>query len=146
MRRFLAFLAIPAVGVIAAGLIPAGSGANVAANATFDGVVNGSTAAATVFVTCPVGAVAGVVAPGQTWGVIAGTHGQMGDFGGSITAQFPLQPLGASTFSNLGETATIPALNVLPCSGIGTVVFIPNDFGANKKTTEVGVQFVGVAS
>jgi hypothetical protein len=146
MRRLLAALAIPAVGIAAAALIPAGSGA-VPADTTFDGKVNGLSKAVNVTVVCPnPGDTFGLVKAGQTWGIATGTHGQTGDFGGTITASFAGNPGGASTFSSLGETKAIPATNVLPCSGTNAVTFTPNDFGQDLRTTQVGVKFVRVAS
>jgi hypothetical protein len=146
MRRFLALLAVPALGAVAVALIPAGSGA-VPADTTFDGKVNGLSKAVNVTVVCPSpGDTVGIVKAGQNWGIATGTHGQTGDFGGTITASFPGNAGGTSTFSSLGETQAIPATNVLPCSGTSAVTFTPNDFGQDLRTTQVGVKFVRVAS
>src|SRR5439155_23690992 len=87
MRRLLAALAIPAVGIAAAALIPAGSSATFAAHSGFDGKVAGSDDGVTLHVLCPGGpAGVGTLKPVSISVAAGSTDGSMGSFAGSVVA------------------------------------------------------------
>jgi len=143
MRRLLAAMAIPVAGVAAAALIPAGTSATILADQPFDGYVNGMKKAVNVVVVgCSNPGDTGLIQAGQTWKVGLGTHGQQGDWDGTVTAKLA------------GATATLSSYNVdylipsaaAPCSGHAAATFTPDEPGIDARTATVGVNFVGIAS
>ena len=143
MRRFFALIAVPAVAMTAAALIPAGSNATIQADQPFDGYVNNAKKAATVTVIgCFNPGDTGTIKSGQTWKVGLGTHGQQGDFDGDVVAT-----LGAASthITDYNIDFAIPQV-AAPCSGTAAATFVPSQPGADAKSTQVGVQYVGVAS
>jgi hypothetical protein len=117
-------------------------------NQSFSGVVNGSTANATVYVVCP-----GPTHPGQLgrpfadkWQVILGGRGFTGSAGNRIVATIsPPATAASSTFTAYGVPQAFPATLLLPCSGTGTAVFTPTPTSSTARAAIVTVRFVNIA-
>ena len=158
-RRFIRALIPLAAAAGAAVLAPAAPAAATAVgpNQYFQGLVGMRTADATIGVLCAGPAAFGHPLPDQTVAVrlvvppIAADVGYTGLDATSIAAILtwptpvsPTPPLRIAAFTDYG-TAAIPVDITVPCSGTGTVTFVPDpDDGGHPAT--VGVTFVDIGA
>jgi hypothetical protein len=157
-----------AAAVVLGAVVAAGSGAAapiapIGPNQFFAGLVNGSTGPAIIRMACfgrVVPGEKGHPMPGQTLEVkflgkvppaqITRDVGFTGPVGHEVGVFFgPLPPGGAAStggpviFARYGVTKPIPASILLPCSGSGSVPFIPIPVVGGSHDAVVPVSFVG---
>jgi len=158
-RRFIRFLMPLAAAAGAAALAPAAPAAATAVgpHQYFEGLVDMRAAGASIGVLCAGPAAFGHPLPDQTVAVelvvppITADEGYTGVDATSILAILtwptpvsPTPPLRIASFTGYG-TAAIPTNITVPCSGTGTVTFVPNpDDGGHPAT--VGVTFVDIGA
>ncbi len=146
MTVLKAFVAVAAGLVLTTGSAAAQQA--IGPNQSFSGVVNGSTANATVYVLCP-----GPVYPtskghptgNQSWEVVQGGAGFTGSAGTRVVATFAADSSAPVTFTEYHVAAPIPTSLLLPCQGTGLAVFTPEPTSPTAKSATVTVRFVNLA-
>ena len=124
-------------------------------NQWFTGQVNGTSSNAVIKVVCP-----GPATPGQTGHPVSGQTvdvlpatgpattgtGYTGETADHITVDFGTPATtGPTTLTDYAVQAPIPTTIALPCSGTGTVAFIPAPTSPTAMTTTLTVTYLNIA-
>jgi hypothetical protein len=150
-----AALALAALPSVAAGASPAQDPVPIRPNQFFTGLVNGHPPGqAVIYVICP-----GPITHGHPIGnqpvevrpaVPTSTTdlGYTGSAGRRITASLRSSPtvIPLATFTNYFVKAYIPTSITVPCSGTGTVAFVPSPGSANARTATLTVTFLNLGA
>jgi len=124
-------------------------------NQYFNGVVNGSTAGATVYTVCP-GPSTGQIghpASGQNLSVARATAGTTADVGytGSVGNSIAATPVTSTAnnpvvFTVYDQASALPTAWVVPCDGDGLIAFTPLPGSSSAHTDTVKVHYVNIAA
>jgi hypothetical protein len=124
-------------------------------NQYFNGMVNGSTAGATVYTVCPGPSTGqtGHPAGGQNLSVARATASTTADVGftGSAGNSIAATPVSSSAangpvvFTAYYQTSALPTAWVVPCDGDGLIAFTPLPGSFTAHTDTVKVHYVNIA-
>jgi hypothetical protein len=156
LRRYAAVAAL-ALAAATAGTVSAAADVVqvIGPHQTFTGQVNGVTVNAVIKVLC-----AGPATPGQTGHPLSGqtvsaslllpptpvTAGYTGDAANRIRVDFgtPVSVAPVTELSAYGVPAAIPTTLLLPCSGAGTVAFVPIPTSPTARSSVIKVTYLNI--